>query len=370
MHWIPAILVLPYFFILMRIWRSLHKIKQYDNFSNTSAFVSIIVPCRNEEPHLPFLLGDIARQDFPPESYEVIVVDDNSSDKTYDFAVNFRGIKNLSIIKNSGTGKKSAIRTGISVSSGELIITTDADCRIKEKWLGTIASFSGEYKPDMLICPVQLKNRAGFFGRFQELEFLSLQGVTAGCAISGNATMCNGANLSFSRESYLKHTDNLHDEISSGDDVFFLHSLKEESVSKIMWLESKEATVTASSSDSIKGFIKQRIRWISKGKAYSDNFTIILAIVTFVTNILIISLLSATLINIFYLKVLIVAFLVKSIPDFLIMFNTSCRYGRKSLMKWFLQSEVIYPFYILGVAILSIFHSGEQAVNYPFRKGI
>ena len=370
MRWIPAILVLPYFFILIRIWRNLLKIKRYDHYSNTTVFVSIIVPCRNEELNLPFLLGDIARQDFSPESFEVIVVDDNSSDKTYDIAENFRGIRNFSIIKTSGKGKKSAIRTGVGSSAGELIITTDADCRMKEKWLGTITSFFDEYKPDMLICPVQLKNKAGFFDRFQELEFLSLQGVTAGCTISGNATMCNGANLSFSKETYLKHTDNLHDEIASGDDVFFLHSLKKESGSRIMWLESNEATVTASSSDSIKGFIKQRIRWISKGRAYSDNFTIILAIVTFVTNILIISLLSATLINMLYLRVLIVVFLAKSIPDFLILLNTSCRYGRKSLMKWFLPAEAIYPFYILGVVIFSIFHSGEQAVNYPSLRGI
>ena len=54
-----------------------------------------------------------------------------------------------------------------------------------EKWIRTIASFYEHNKPDMIICPVQLEKRNGFFRRFQELEFLSLQGITAGSAILG-----------------------------------------------------------------------------------------------------------------------------------------------------------------------------------------
>ena len=141
-------------------------------------------------------------------------------------------------------------------------------------------------KPDMIICPVRIESVPGFFGRFQELEFISLQGITAGSACSGNATMCNGANLAFTSEVYLNHSDNLHDEINSGDDIFLLHSLKKGNRSKILWLESPDALITTESSPTFRSFMKQRSRWISKGKAYSDSYTIILGIVTFVTIIL------------------------------------------------------------------------------------
>jgi cellulose synthase/poly-beta-1,6-N-acetylglucosamine synthase-like glycosyltransferase len=370
MYWIPVILILPYIIILLRIWRSLLKLKYYHHKSESSLFVSIIVPCRNEEKNLPLLLGDLMSQDYPSESFEVIVADDNSSDKTYMIASGFKGITNLFIVKNKGRGKKSAIRTAVNASSGQIIITTDADCRMKKEWLKTIVSFFIEHKPDMVLCPVQLENKPGLFGRFQELEFLSLQGITSGCAISNNPTMCNGANLAFTKNVYRNHTGNLHDNISSGDDIFFLFSLKKTPGSKIMWLESSDAMVTTSQSPSLKLFLQQRRRWISKGSAYTDSFTILLAIVTFVTNFLIISLLVAGISNTFLFTVLIVVLILKSIPDFLILSNTTARYGRSGLMRWFLPAALIYPLYILSVTIISIFPSSGQSFSSPSLKGI
>ena len=370
MYWIPFIIVLPYLFMLLRVWRNLKKIKKFLLSPGNQVFVSVIIPCRNGEPNLLNLLNNLARQDYPGDLFEVLVVDDKSTDALSEIVAAFNGIINLTLIKNTGTGKKSAIRSGVNFSSGQLIITTDADCIIKENWLKTICSFFDEHMPDLLICPVQLENKPGFFGRFQELEFLSLQGITAGSAYSEDAVMCNGANLAFKRKAYFKHTDNLHDEILSGDDIFFLQSLKKEQGSKIMWLESIEAKVTAAASTTLKEFLRQRKRWLTKGKAYNDRYTILLAIVTFVTNILILSLLIASLFNSVFFIVLITVYLVKAIPDFLILSNTTRRYERKSLMKWFLPSELVYPFYIFGVATFSILTSDKQEINSPSRKGI
>jgi poly-beta-1,6-N-acetyl-D-glucosamine synthase len=370
MYWLLSILIIPYLVIMFRNWISLQKIKNSELPSDTSVYVSIIVPCRNEEKRLPFLLDDLAKQDYPPESYEIIVVDDNSTDKTFDTASAFSGIRNFSIVKNSGSGKKSAIRTGINSARGLIIITTDADCRMKERWIKTIASFFNTHKPEMLICPVQLESRSGFFGRFQELEFLSLQGITAGCANAENATMCNGANLAFTKQAYLSHMDNLRNHIPSGDDIFFLHSLKKDPESKILWLESTDALVTASSSTSLREFVNQRKRWISKGSAYDDTFTILLAILTFLTNLLILCLLAASFISILYLKVLLIVVLAKALPDFLILLNTSARYRRNGLMNWFVPAEIVYPFYVLGVAILSFLPFRGKSLSSPFQKGI
>jgi hypothetical protein len=69
--------------------------------------------------------------------------------------------------------------------------------------------------------------------------------------------MCNGANLAFTREAYLNNSDNLHDEITSGDDVFLLHSLKKNH-SKILWLERSDAIVTTASSPTTSSFSTMR----------------------------------------------------------------------------------------------------------------
>ena len=137
--------------------------------------------------------------------FEIIIVDDNSTDGTAEAFYAFKLTDNIHLISNNGKGKKEAIKTGIMKASGKLIMTTDADCRMGSSWIGTVAAFYEEHKPDMIISPVQIESSPGFFGRFQELEFLSLQGITAGTAYGGNGTMCNGANLSFTKEAYLNN---------------------------------------------------------------------------------------------------------------------------------------------------------------------
>jgi hypothetical protein len=220
----------------------------------------------------------------------------------------------------------------------------------------------------MLICPVQLENKPGFFNRFQEIEFLSLQGVTAGFATQSNAIMCNGANLSFTKNTYQQHSDNLHDEISSGDDIFFLHSLKKRAGAQIMWLESSDVIATAASSTGVIEFLRQRKRWISKGSSYKDMPTIIMAIVTFVTILILPSLAILSFFNPLFIQVLVISFLIKAVPDFLILFNTTGRYSRRPLLRWFLQAELMYPFYVLGV-LFFLWKVSPPQTSSPFQRG-
>jgi cellulose synthase/poly-beta-1,6-N-acetylglucosamine synthase-like glycosyltransferase len=355
MYWFPAILIIPYVFVLLKIYRSLQKLKSFISNDEPETFVSIVVACRNEEKLLPNLLEDISRQDYPDNLFELIVIDDNSTDRTFDIAGGYTQISNIRVIKNEGRGKKLAIRNGINSSSGKLIITTDADCRMGTRWIKTIAACFCMQRPDMIIGPVRLEEGKGFFAKFQELEFLSLQGVTAGSASAGNSTMCNGANLSFTREAYHKNSYNLHPEINSGDDIFLLHSLKQKEDSKIVWLESTDAMVVTAASPSVRSFIKQRKRWISKGSAFKDRFTIFLGLITSVTILLIFSLLIASLINHSFINVLLVILFIKSIPDFLILNNTAGRYGSKKLINWFLPVQIAYPFYVFSVIVCLLF---------------
>lgn len=360
MHWLPCILILPYFLILLKIFRSLLSIKPFNIIIEPVTFVSVVVACRNEEENLPRLLHSISDQDYPINLFEIIIVNDNSTDRTAEVPSGFTATGNILVINNTGKGKKHAIKTGMGKASGNLIITTDADCRMGKSWLRTIVAFYEKHKPDMIIGPVQMESSPGFFGRFQELEFLSLQGITAGSAYAGNGTICNGANLAFTKEAYMKNVVNLNFEISSGDDIFFLHSLKKQKISKILWLESTSAVVKTEACHTTKSFLKQRRRWISKSKGYVDRFTILLGIVTFIAILLQVSLLIAGLVNNAFIQVFLAIFLFKSIPDFLILINTTRRYNRVDLMKWFLPVQTVYPFYVLIVVLYSLISPEKQ----------
>jgi poly-beta-1,6-N-acetyl-D-glucosamine synthase len=363
MQWLPAILILPYLFLLIRIFTGLRKICQFKVSEDPKTFLSVVVACRNEEKNIHFLLNDLEGQNYPTELFEVIIVDDHSSDRTADIVSSFNGLNNIRVIINNGKGKKQALRSGIIAARGDLILTTDADCRLKRNWVRTISGFYEKSGTDMIIAPVMTVPGNGFFSRFQELEFLSLQGITAGAAMMKEPVMCNGANLAFKKESYLSHSDNLHDEINSGDDVFLLHSLKEDSQTTILWIESPDALISTTPVSTLESFFKQRSRWISKSNHFKDWNTIVLGAVTFLAVVVQAVILFTAIINPSFIPVFIAIFILKSIPDYLILKNTSKRYAREYLMRWFLPSQLIYPFYVILVVFYSlIFRSGRLRI--------
>jgi cellulose synthase/poly-beta-1,6-N-acetylglucosamine synthase-like glycosyltransferase len=357
MEWLLLIFVMPYVYFLLKIFLQLKKILPYSAFAKSPGYISVIIPCHNEEEYLPRLLKLIEDQDYDYDLFEVIVVDDNSCDSTPALAAGFTGIKNFRVLNNTGRGKKQAIMTGVSASQGNYIITTDADCMPGRKWISTIAAFLQDKMPDIVICPVMMESKTGFFNRFQELEFISLQGITAGTAVSGKPVMCNGANLVFRKETYLMNAKSLHNEIPSGDDVFLLHALKKNTGAKISWLESADAITETSLSGTLREYINQRNRWISKFRAYRDRDTIVLGLVIFTLILVQFVALITGIFNKEFLAVFGVIFLLKSIPDFLILRNTTIRYGKSYLMKWFFPCELIYPFYVASVLIKSVFRS-------------
>jgi poly-beta-1,6-N-acetyl-D-glucosamine synthase len=354
MIWLPVILILPYLVVIFKSYGNLLRLKRFNVEVEPYTPVSVVVACRNEQKNLPDLFKCIVSQNYPEHLFEVIIVNDGSSDETSDIFHRFKATVQIITMNNKGVGKKQALRTGIIAAKGELIITTDADCRMEQNWIRTISAFYESKRPDMIICPVKLKSGYSFITKFQEIEFLSLQGITAGTAVSGQATMCNSANLAFTREAYLNHADNLHDEINSGDDIFFLHSLKKNKNSEVLWLESPEAQVITEPAPNLVSFLRQRSRWISKGVAYNDIHTITLGIIVFLTSILVTFYFIGWIIFPSLIMPLLTISVLKSIPDFLILMNTTNRYGKTKLMLWFLPAQLIYTVYVLSVVFFSL----------------
>lgn len=356
---LSLVLLIPYVLLLLHIYRKLRKIELYKPSCNASLFISVVVACRNEEKRVTQLLQSLQDQNYSSDLFEVIIVNDNSADKTVALASSFKGIKHIRIIENDGDGKKDALLTGIRASNGNFIMTTDADCIPGNCWISTMAAFYSDHKPDMIIGPVSLSANKGFFGRFQELEFLSLQGITAGTAVSGNPTICNGANLAFTKSEYLRNVDNLRFDIPTGDDVFLLHSMKNRG-KKIMWTESPNTLVLTEAAPDIVSFFRQRKKWASKGTAYKDMDSIVLGIVTFATIATLLVLFVLSLINGSNIPVFVLFFVIKSVPDFLILQNTTRRYGRTKLLRWFLPSQIVYPFYVMLVIILALIKQDKR----------
>lgn len=330
----------------------------YSPRTQLSTFASIIIPARNEEGNITNILNDISAQDYPKHLFEIIVVDDCSEDGTVEKILNIRSsIGNLKIIHNDKnlTGKKNAINLAINQGKGELIITTDADCRMGKSWLSTLISFYEEKKPEMIIAPVCFHNEKSFFEKIQSLEFLSLTGITGASALMRNPLMCNGANIAYTKRAFLDVNGfSGNEQTPSGDDILLMIKFKKKFPEKIKYLKSKEATVFTAGPKTVSDFINQRKRWVSKNRFYSDWFVIGSSWLVLVFNLSILTLMGLSLINKGFAEILFVSFSVKLIIDFLFLFLAASFFNRKSLLWLYLPVQIMYIFYVPVISIAGL----------------
>jgi len=322
-----------------------------------NAGISVIVAFRNERKNIETLLACLQKQAYPHHLFEVILVDDNSNDSSDTVVKQVCGrFTNYRYVSNSGNpaGKKSAIRTGIRHASYELIVTTDADAVMPEKWLATISSFYQEKKPELIIGLTDLLARDGFTNEFMEAEFISLVASGAAAATADCPIYCSGANLAFTKRLYNESLDSMKDRIVSGDDTFMLHSAKK-SGDKILLLKSLNALVTVVAPGSISEFVNQHKRWISKSRHYTDRDIIYTALIVFITNLMIV--ISFILLITTGLLVFLLLWLLKSVMDLLLLRSFYNYLGKKQGILKFMLFTLVYPFYVVIISFSGLFTS-------------
>jgi len=332
-------------------WRSITGfVPKGDELNHTK--ISVIVTCKNEENHIRHLISCLAQQSI--QNFELIIVNDHSNDATRNYIKAAQiSYPKITLIDALGSGKKNGMKEGIHYSAGELIITTDADCIPSYHWVESIACFYEKYKSDLIICPVKLSGKDSLFSNLQMMEFTSLIASGAGAAGAGMPVLCNGANLAFTKKSWIKSQNDLHEEEMSGDDMFLLESIKKRG-GEIRFLKSESAFVTTETSDTWLSFINQRRRWTSKSKAYTDWQIILTAFIILTINLLMISLMALSFFNLEALTVWVGIFLFKYVLDSLFLYNVRNFFQLNTIWIYSFILSVIYPFYIVFIAFSTL----------------
>lgn len=241
--------------------------------------ISVIIPARNEEENITTCLDSLSNQSYPKDLFEVLVVDDHSTDNTATIVKKYEAgnIKLISLkdfINDGGLNsyKKKAIEIAIQHSTGELIVTTDADCYVPENWLQTIAAFYEQHQPVFVAAPVAINCGPRFIEMFQALDFMALQGITGAAVYKKVHSMCNGANLAYTKKAFEEVGGFTGiDNIASGDDMLLMHKIYKRYPDKTFFLKSKEVIVQTTAVKTIGEFFNQRIRWASKAGSYDDK---------------------------------------------------------------------------------------------------
>ena len=247
------------------------------------------------------------------------------------------------------------------VTEGYIIIT-DADCRIDPQWLHGIAGICKITGAELVIGEVDMKDSGGLFSKMLNLEYLSLQAITAATAWSGHPVLCSGANLCFKKDCASDYLNSVRGDIASGDDMFLLHDIKRRN-GKIVFSNDETTRVVTGTPISLRTFLRQRMRWAGKGLKYRDRDTIVLASLVFITNTLIIAMLALATVYPEFLMGAGLLFLWKSITDLTLLSRYARQRNRLGLLICFIPVQLIYPFYVVISTISGLFLSPRWTID-------
>jgi cellulose synthase/poly-beta-1,6-N-acetylglucosamine synthase-like glycosyltransferase len=319
--------------------------------------VTIIIPVRNEASHIGSLLNDILEQNYPKELIQVIVMDDHSSDLTADIASRIceqrAGWKVIPLIKPEGTAyKKAAITQAIGYSDNDIILTTDGDCRVGNKWVYSMMSAFSDLSVGLVSGPVVMWDNGSWFQQFQALEFAGLIAIGGGSMQRNSPNMCNGANLAY-RKLVFQEVNGFEgvDHIASGDDELLMHKIYAGSSYRVRFCKSQDAIVQTAPCYTFKQFIHQRIRWVSKSAHYKNRS------ITLTMSIIYLAIAGIPLMFILGLAGWVPMWIsgvfagIKVLSEFTILFAACSFFGKRYLLRWFLPEQFLHIPYILWAGL-------------------
>ena len=325
--------------------------------------IAVIIPARNEAKNIEACVRSILNNQYPQTLLEIIVIDDHSTDNTYDIVTGLHhpSVRCLRLQDFAHEEtitvayKKKAIEIGVRHAEAALIVTTDADCIAPPKWLWSLSAIYIEQQPVFIIGAVTYHTSHSLLSVFQSLDFMTMQGITVATHQLRMGNMCNGANLAFSKEAfYAVNGYQGADHMASGDDFLLLVKMQQAYPNNIAYLKSKEAIMATAPQESWRSFLNQRIRWASKSGNYNDHKMTAMLMVVYLFNLSFLFLLIGCFFDNNCLKWLLGGLLGKTIVELFFLFPVAGYYEKKKELWLFPLLQPLHIAYIIVAGFLGM----------------
>jgi glycosyltransferase involved in cell wall biosynthesis len=327
--------------------------------------ISVIICAKNEAENLKNFLPKFLNQKY--SNFELIIVNDNSSDNTEEILVNFKkeyknlyftNIESEQIVNH---GKKIPLSIGIKAAKNEILVMSDADCYpVSEEWLSEINNSYTE-NTEIVLGYGGYDNSNGLLNKIIRFDamFIGLQYMTF--AKAGIPYMGTGRNLSYKKSLYYKMKGfSSHYHIISGDDDLFVNTASDKK-NTISLISSKSYTRSVSKT-TLGDFIKQKRRHLSTGKFYKFWHKTILGTeifsrFLFYSSLIVLSILlpdSYILLYLFALRFIIQSIITKIASD---------KFKEKGIAYFTLFLDILLPLLNLWILFTGIF------INRRIKRG-
>jgi len=245
--------------------------------------VSIIVCAHNELANLEALLPRLLAQAYV--NFEVVVVDDRSSDGTREFLIEEqKKHSTLKIVRVEWTPdhvneKKYALTLGIKAASNELLVMTDADCEpVSYNWLKQmVGQFNGQ--TEFILGMSYYREYPGLLNMFIRYETLHTAMLYITMALSGIPYMGVGRNIGYRKSFFLSNKGfNKILKVTGGDDDLYVNRYST-SRNTVVVLHP-ESVVLSEPKRSLGEYISQKIRHISVSKMYKFKHKLLIGLIS------------------------------------------------------------------------------------------
>lgn len=232
-------------------------IRHRERFNNTfTPFVSVIVPARNEEKVIARTISALLHSDYP--SFEVIVVDDGSTDNT---AAQVRlasdGDPRVRLFVRENQGKSEALNFALSQSQSDIVIALDADTLFSADTMRKLVRRFEQKEVGAVAGNAKVGNRVNMWTRWQALEYVTSQNLDRRAFDTLNCiTVVPGAVGAWRRDLILKAGGFTNDTLAEDTDLTI-------SIRRMGYDIAYEdrAIAFTEAPDTLKSFLKQRFRW-------------------------------------------------------------------------------------------------------------
>jgi cellulose synthase/poly-beta-1,6-N-acetylglucosamine synthase-like glycosyltransferase len=332
---------------LIGLKRNRDKIQSATNLS-----VSVIIAARDEEANLSDCLESVANQNYPVSLYEIIVMNDGSTDGTEticsDFVKRYPNIKSIRVKDDSIIrGKANALAQGIAAAIGEIILITDADCTVPRTWVEQTAI---RYNFGVgLIGGFTLQKAKTPFEGMQTLDWTFILGMAAATAGLGHPLGSIGNNLSFRRSAYDQVGGYRKLKFSVTEDYTIVQAIVGSNMWKYVYPIDLKHLVESKSCPNFQSLVRQKHRW-GKGGLDMKPAGLAIMVVGFLMHL-------SPIVMLFWGGVVqaATAFMIKFIADYVFLHQILYRLDRKEDLKWFYWFEIYFIIYVLLLPFLVFF---------------
>ena len=352
-----VVLLLYYLAFLWSIRKGLSSLS--DLRSDVAPFASVIIAARNEEKNIEQCLRALTEQSYDPQRFEIIVVDDHSQDNTVQLVARLaRSISNprISVVSlKDQSGKPAAIAHGVPLSKGEVILCTDADCIVPEKW---IESMVGCFESTVAFVagPVLEHPSGSLVSQLQAFEYLSLTTTAAGLIGYGKPIICSGASIAY-RKSAFSFVNGYGRHSSFCDDETLMQRMVLRNAGRVIFNPGASTIVFTPTPSSLSEFWHQRTRWAAKKGRYEDASVLWQLLFLYSFFFVLFAAGTVALVEPFLRLPVVAVLVLKVLSEFLVLSKGARLFRQPLPLGQFLIAELFHVPYIAVAGLIGQFSS-------------